>query len=196
MKVYYIQLFCSSKGTPVWPQCLDKDSVALSEMSQWEHLLRKELLVLGIAVLIGCCINELQHTASNHVSPSVNILLTVPRRYFFCGSSMLFLSCVCFVFVRVCLYVLSGNLLRKGCPLGSRLWCLTVSLSLSHWYLGSGVVLDWTIPDLCTLTYFAFLLNCTPRVGPQTLWRFRLKDVSIDERVGPDAVSVVGSTRV
>ena len=30
----------------------------------------------------------------------------------------------------------------KGCPLGSRFWCLTVSLSLSHWYPGSGVVLD------------------------------------------------------
>ena len=26
--------------------------------------------------------------------------------------------------------------------LGSRLWCLTVSLSLSHLYPGSGVVLD------------------------------------------------------
>ena len=24
----------------------------------------------------------------------------------------------------------------------ARLWCLTLSLSLSHWYLGSGVVLD------------------------------------------------------
>ena len=30
----------------------------------------------------------------------------------------------------------------KGCPLGSRLWCITVSLSLSHWYSGSGVLLD------------------------------------------------------
>ena len=30
----------------------------------------------------------------------------------------------------------------KGLPLGSRLWSLTVSLSLSHWYPGSGVVLD------------------------------------------------------
>ena len=28
-----------------------------------------------------------------------------------------------------------------------------VSLSLSHWYPGSGVVLV-SIPDLCTLTYF------------------------------------------
>ena len=26
--------------------------------------------------------------------------------------------------------------------LGSRLWCLTVSLLLSHWYFGSGEVLD------------------------------------------------------
>ena len=29
-----------------------------------------------------------------------------------------------------------------------------MSLSLSHWYPGSGVVLDCIIPDLCTLTYF------------------------------------------
>ena len=29
-----------------------------------------------------------------------------------------------------------------GKELGSLLWCLTVSLSLSHWYPGSGVVLD------------------------------------------------------
>ena len=27
--------------------------------------------------------------------------------------------------------------------LGSRLWCLAVSLSLSYWYPGSGVVLDY-----------------------------------------------------
>ena len=40
----------------------------------------------------------------------------------------------------LCAYV--GHLLGKGGPLGCRLWCLTVSLSLSHWYPGSGVVLD------------------------------------------------------
>ena len=59
-----------------------------------------------------------------------------------CGSFMFFLSCVCYFFVRVCLYVLRGHLLGKGWPLGSRLWCLTLSLSLSHWYPESGVVLD------------------------------------------------------
>ena len=54
------------------------------------------------------------------------------------------LFCLAFAmpFVRVCLYVPSGHLLGKGCPLDSRLWCLTVSLSLSHWYPGSDVVLD------------------------------------------------------
>ena len=32
--------------------------------------------------------------------------------------------------------------LERVLPLGSRLWCLPVSLSLSHWYPGTGVVLD------------------------------------------------------
>ena len=31
---------------------------------------------------------------------------------------------------------------------------------------------------------FAFLFNCTPWVGLQTLWWFRLKDLSIDEMIG------------
>ena len=56
------------------------------------------------------------------------------------------LSCVCSAFVRVCLCVLCGRLLGGGggggWPLGCRLWCLAVSLSLSHWYSGSCVVLD------------------------------------------------------
>ena len=55
---------------------------------------------------------------------------------------MFLLSCVCYAFVRVCLYVHCGQLLGKGLPLVSRLWCLTVDLSLTQWYSGSGVVLD------------------------------------------------------
>ena len=55
---------------------------------------------------------------------------------------MFFLSFVCYAFVRVCLFVPCGHLLGKGGPLGSPLWCLTVCLSLSHLYPGSGVVLD------------------------------------------------------
>ena len=42
----------------------------------------------------------------------------------------------------VCLYVPCSHLLVKGCPLGSRLWCPTVCLSLFHWYPGSDLVLD------------------------------------------------------
>ena len=53
-----------------------------------------------------------------------------------------FLSCVCYAFVCVCFYMPCCHLLGKGWPLGSHLWCLTVSLSFSHWYPGSGVVLD------------------------------------------------------
>ena len=53
-----------------------------------------------------------------------------------------FLSCVCYAFVRVCLHAPCGHLLGKGWPLGFRLWCLTVRLSLSHWHPGSGVLLD------------------------------------------------------
>ena len=34
----------------------------------------------------------------------------------------------------------------------------TVSLSLSHWYPGSGVVLNCIDPDLCTLTYFTLIV--------------------------------------
>ena len=92
----------------------------------------------------------------NRFKPSSKLIYwPFPRRYFFCGYFMFFfLSCVCYVFVRVCLYVLCGHLLGMSWPVGSYLWCLTVNLSLSHWYLGSGVVLDCINSDLCTLTYF------------------------------------------
>ena len=74
------------------------------------------------------------------------------------------LSCVCYVFVRVCLNVLCGHLLGKSWPFGSRLWCLTVSLSLSHWYPGSGDVLDcidsWSLhPYLLLLEIYRLKLK-------------------------------------
>ena len=68
---------------------------------------------------------------------------------------MFFLSCCCYALVRVCLYVPFGHLPGKGLPLGSCLWCLTVSLSLSHWYSGSGVVLDCI--DSCSLHPYLLL---------------------------------------
>ena len=55
---------------------------------------------------------------------------------------MLFLSCFRYDFMCVCLLMFCGHLLGKGLPIGSRLLCLIVKLSLSHRYPGSGVVLD------------------------------------------------------
>ena len=58
--------------------------------------------------------------------PSSKIfLLTVPKRYFFCGSFMLFLSCVCYVWL---LIVALWSPAWKGWPLGSRLWFITFPL--------------------------------------------------------------------
>ena len=64
------------------------------------------------------------------------------------------LSCVCYVFVRVCLYVLCGHLLGKGWPLGSRLWCLLWVCHFPIGILGQVWYLIVSIPDLCTLTFF------------------------------------------
>ena len=64
------------------------------------------------------------------------------------------LSCVCYVFVRVCLYVLCGHLLGKGWPLGSRLWCLLWVCHFPIGILGQVWYLIVSIPDFCTLTYF------------------------------------------
>ena len=70
----------------------------------------------------------------------------------------IFLSCVCYAFVRFCLYVLCGHLLGKSWPLGSHLWFL---LSVCHFLvdiLGQVWYLIVSIPDLCTLTYFSLLV--------------------------------------
>ena len=84
-------------------------------------------------------------------------LLTVPRQYQFCGPFILFLSCVCYAFVCVCSLIPCGHLMGKVWPLGTRLWCLIVSLSLFHWYPGSVWFLLVSITDLCTLSYFFYI---------------------------------------
>ena len=79
-----------------------------------------------------------------------NLILSPPVKYFSDRSKAVLLLWIIYVIsvlfwyaiVRVCLLMPCGHLLGKGWPLDSRLWCLIVKLSLSHWYLGSGVVLD------------------------------------------------------
>ena len=88
------------------------------------------------------------------------------------GTSFVDLLCFCSVlcllcFVRVCLYVLRGHLLGKGWPLGSRLWCLLLSSSLSHWCPGSGVVLDCI--DSWSLQPYLLILN---QFGPPSAHAF------------------------
>ena len=73
------------------------------------------------------------------------------------------LSCVCYVFVRVCLYVLCGHLLGKGWPLGSRLWCLLwvchfpIGILRQVWYLIVSIV---SIPDLWSLHPYLLWCDC------------------------------------
>ena len=56
-----------------------------------------------------------------------------------------------YTFLSVCLYVPCGHLLGKGWHLGSRLWCLTVNLSLSH-------VVSWV---RCGTWLYRFLIFAT-----------------------------------
>ena len=78
------------------------------------------------------------------------------------------LSCVCYVFVRVCLYVLCGHLLGKGWPLGSRLWCLLGVCHFPIGILGQVWYLIVSIPDLCTLNYLgddaSITLSCKSNI--------------------------------
>ena len=112
------------------------------------------------------------------------------------------LSCVCYVFVHVCLYVLCGHLLGKSWPLGSRLWRLTVSLSLSHWFPGSGVVLDcidswslhpylllWFSPWLHVTIYFTLWANDCVTLALRCLRDVRYQTCE-DNCVGAQKLSV------
>ena len=78
----------------------------------------------------------------NRFKPSSKIFYWPLQGGTFLWIFYVFLACICYAIVRVCLYVPCSHLLGKGWPLGYRLWCLTVSLLLFHWYPGSGVVLD------------------------------------------------------
>ena len=64
---------------------------------------------------------------------------------------------VCLVLLCLCvrLFICAlWSLAAKGLTSWLSFVVSTVSLSLSHWYPGSGVYLIVSIPYLCTLTYF------------------------------------------
>ena len=66
--------------------------------------------------------------------------------------SVLRLLCLCTRLFICALWSPAG----KCWPHGSRLWCLTVSFLLSHWYPGSGVVLDC----IDSWSLHPYLLSC------------------------------------
>ena len=111
-----------------------------------------------------CIARPMRQVKTYKISSKV-FLLTVPRRCFFCWSFMLFLSCFHYAFMHVCLLMPCGHPLGKDWPLGSRLWCQIVKLSLSHWYPGSAVVIDcidcWSLP---------FFLLSTAWISQISVW--------------------------
>ena len=74
-----------------------------------------------------------------------------------CFCSVLCLLCLCARLFICALWSLAG----KGLTSWLSFVVSTVSLSLSHWYPGSGVELV-SIPDLCTLTYYDMVTSCSP----------------------------------
>ena len=83
-----------------------------------------------------------------------------------------FLSCVCYAFVRVCLYVPCGHLLGKGWPLVCGVYLLVCHFPIG--ILGQLWNLIVSIPDRCTLTYVivtAFIMQVSIEI-----WLIRLID--------------------
>ena len=73
-----------------------------------------------------------------------------------CFCSVLCLLCLCARLFICALWSPAG----KGLTSWLSFVVSAVSLSLSHWYPGSGVVLIVSIPDLRTLTYFKLKISC------------------------------------
>ena len=81
-------------------------------------------------------------------------------------------------------------------PFSSRLWCLTVSLLLFHWYPGSGVVLDcidsWSLPS------FLLCISQSPILFDSLRWGsgyFGEKKAKLQKLPLPRAVFLEGVKR-
>ena len=69
----------------------------------------------------------------------------------------------------------TSELLGKGWPLGSRLWCLTVSLSLSNWYPGSGMVFDCI--DSWSLHHYLLSFYCNDLGHLPPKYKFTIRNL-------------------
>ena len=90
----------------------------------------------------------------NLFSPPVKHFIDPSKVVPFCGSFVLFMFLCCSWFC-VCSLLPYGDLLRKGWPLDSYLWCLIVFLSLSHvvsWVrCGTWCINTWSLPPFLLL---------------------------------------------
>ena len=91
--------------------------------------------------------------------PVKYFVLTVPRRYFFCGSFLLFISCVCqsFASVHCCLvfvtYWAKADLLTLVCVVHYAFVSFPCGILGQVWFL----ILSF--PDLCRLSFFQSYLS-------------------------------------
>ena len=118
-----------------WPSGLS--SSILMQNAKNEPLGLEQLYLWNIFFYFRCCETSL--------CPPVKYVTDRSKAVFFCASFVLFM---CF---RVCSLLPSGNLLGKGWPLGSCLWCLIGLLSCSH-------VVSWV---RCGTWLFRFLIFAT-----------------------------------
>ena len=88
--------------------------------------------------------------------PSSKIfLLAVSRRYFFCGSFVLFLSCVCCAFARLFICALWSPAGKGLTSWLSFVMSNCVFVTFPCGILGQVWYLIVSIPDLCPLSYFS-----------------------------------------
>ena len=123
-----------------------KELIALLNLSSWCLVMVERLF---LAVPRGC-LQFVIVVFPDHTH--LLILIYFKIFYFFCGSFMFFLPCVCYTSVCI-LFILPCVTLGKG--LTSWLTCTEYNceLSLSLGILGQVWYLIVSIPDLCTFTY-------------------------------------------
>ena len=96
----------------------------------------------------------------NRFKPSSKIFLwTVPRRCFFCGSFVLFLSCFCYAFIHACLLMPCGHLLGKAdlLALVFDVYCDVVTFLLVSWVRCGA----WFYRFLIFAIFLTFMHTCT-----------------------------------
>ena len=102
----------------------------------------KSSLLVGAFVEIEVEFGWLLEPATRVKSTIVDCVVLAFPRYFFCGSFM-FLFCLVFAMFCARLFICaSWSPAGKGLTSWLSFVVSSVSLSLSHWYPGSGVVLD------------------------------------------------------